>query len=452
MLSNVSCISQFRSIPEEIWVGPENEARIYCMKKDKDNIVVSRSIDLSVIASDAGNPRIFFEDRNNNIWIVTSTGLLIKPYNKDNIEVVSFSFGTISGITEDTRGTIWISSKTSGVSQILMTGNVQTGKSQIKNFNKEGNNLPSNNIESICADINGKVWLGTKEGSIIAYDLISQQFKDVSQSLKMTGEAILNIVTDNFGHVWVSTNKRITEYNPENGASKNYSGTDGVIVNSFLINSYFKNKDGKIYFGGNKGISVFSPSETLSEQAKQTRTFITDIKINNSSVFQGNKNQRFDITSQALTFEPDDKNIEIDFSSLDYTFPSKIQYAYKMEGVDDDWVYTENDRQFAIYNQLSKGSHTFYIKATDENRLWSSEITRLKIYKRPAFYETWWAYTIYLILLLAAIYWTYRIIKNRIRLRNELKIAQIEKDKSEELTQTKLRYFTNISHLSLIHI
>ncbi|MCU6167609.1 hypothetical protein KWH76_22665, partial [Enterobacter roggenkampii] len=151
-----------------------------------DNIVVSRSIDLSVIASDAGNPRIFFEDRNNNIWIVTSTGLLIKPYNKDNIEVVSFSLGTISGITEDTRGTIWISSKTSGVSQILMTGNFQAGKSQIKNFNKEGNNLPSNNIESICADINGKVWLGTKEGSIIAYDLISQQFKDVSQSLKMT--------------------------------------------------------------------------------------------------------------------------------------------------------------------------------------------------------------------------------------------------------------------------
>lgn len=446
MLSTVSCISQFRSIPDEIWVGPENETRIYCMKKDKDNIVVSRSIDLSTIASDAGNPRIFFEDRNNNIWIVTTTGLLIKPYNKDNIEAVSFSLGTISGITEDTRGTIWISSKTSGISQVPMTGNYQAGKLQIKNFNKEENNLPSNNIESICADINGKVWLGTKEGSIIAYDLISRQFKDVSESLKMTGEAILNIVTDNFGHVWVSTNKRITEYNPENGASKNYSGTDGVIVNSFLINSYFKNKDGKIFFGGNKGISVFTPSETLSEQAKQTRTFITDIKINNSSVFQGNKNQRFDITSQSLTFEPDDKNIEIDFSSLDYTFPSKIQYAYKMEGVDDDWVYTENDRQFAIYNQLSKGSHIFYIKATDENRLWSSEITKLMIYKRPAFYETWWAYAIYLVLLLAAIYWTYRIIKNRIKLRNELKIAQIEKDKSEELTQTKLRYFTNISH------
>lgn len=244
----------------------------------------------------------------------------------------------------------------------------------------------------------------------------------------------------------MSTNKRITEYNPESGALRSYTTTDGLLVNSFLINSYFKDKSGRILFGGNKGISVFTPTEKLLEYTKDVKTYITDVKVNNQSVFSDNNNKRLDIISQTLTFEPEDKNIEIDFSSLDFTFPSKIQYAYKMEGIDDDWIYTENNRQFAIYNQLSKGSHIFYVKATDENRLWSSEITQLKIYKRPAFYETWWAYAIYSLLVLIIIYWTYHIIKNRVSLRNKLKIAQIEKDKSEELTQTKLRYFTNISH------
>lgn len=446
VMNIVSCISEFRSIPDEIWIGPENEPEIFCLKKDKDNIIVSRTINLSNLASNPGYARFFFEDKRNNIWIVTSTGLFIKQHNRENVEPLSFSLGSITGITEDRDGTIWISSKNSGIYQIPTSSSFTFNEATIQNLNKKDSGLASDNIESICADINGKIWIGTKEGNIIVYNISSQKLQDVSNLFKMTGEGILNIIADNYGHIWVSTNKRITEYNPESGALRSYTTTDGLQVNSFLINSYFKEKSGRILFGGNKGISAFTPTEKLSERTKNVKTYITDVKVNNQSVFLDNNNKRLDIISQTLTFEPEDKNIEIDFSSLDYTFPSKIQYAYKMEGIDDDWIYTENNRQFAIYNQLSKGSHTFYIKATDENRLWSSEITQLKIYKRPAFYETWWAYAIYTILLLTAIYWTYRIVKNRISLRNKLKITQIEKDKTEELTQTKLRYFTNVSH------
>lgn len=444
---NIICnISDFRSIPGKIWLAPENEAAIYVVRKINKSIELLERIDLLEVASNSGNPRLFFEDRKNNIWIVTANGLLVKPYNKEKIIPVSFSLGHITGITEDTRGDIWISSKNDGVFQIPVSGNLQIDDSQIKNYNRDTGSLASNNVESICGDINGKVWMGTKEGSIIVYDVISRQFSDMSESFKTLGEGILNLIADDFGHIWMSTNKRITEYNPANGASRDYSVSDGVLVNSFLQNSYYKDKSGRIFFGGNRGVSVFTPSEKLSEQPKKTRTVITDVKINNQSVFHGNNNSRFDAISQVLVFEPNDKNIEIDFSSLDYTFPGKIRYAYKLEGVDDDWVYTENDRQFAIYNQLSKGSYVFNVKATDENRQWSSEVTQLKIYKQPAFYETWWAYSIYTIILLVSAYFAVVITKNRIKLRNELKIAQIEKDKSEELTQTKLRYFTNISH------
>ncbi|KAA6306318.1 Sensor histidine kinase TodS, partial [termite gut metagenome] len=217
-------------------------------------------------------------------------------------------------------------------------------------------------------------------------------------------------------------------------------------ITSFLSNSYYKDKSGKLFFGGNKGISVFTSSNALSGFPKNIKPIISDIKINYRSVFEGNNNRWFDIAEQVIHLEPEDKNIEIDFSSLDYTFFSKICYAYKMQGIDNDWVYAENNRQFAVYNQLKKGNYTFYIKATDENNLWSNEVTQLKIYKRPAFYETNWAYMLYSTLAILFVYLTFRIIRNRIKLKQALQIAQIEKDKSEELTHIKLRYFTNISH------
>lgn len=117
-----------------------------------------------------------------------------------------------------------------------------------------------------------------------------------------------------------------------------------------------------------------------------------------------------------------------------------------MDGVDNDWVYVRGDRQFAFYNQLPKGKRTFYLKTTDVNGLWSNYIAEVQVFKQPAFYETLWAYLFYIVFTLLCLYLFYHRMKRRIQLRHELRIAQIDKEKSEELVQTKLRYFTNISH------
>lgn len=225
-----------------------------------------------------------------------------------------------------------------------------------------------------------------------------------------------------------------------------YSTMDDVMVNSFMPNSYLKTRSGKILYGGNKGISVFTPYEHLSDNPRRIRTMVADVKIDGVSSLLEKDNQRFNLRSQTISFDAGDKNIEIDFSSLNYAFPDKIKYAYKMEGVDDDWVYVRGDRQFAFYNQLPKGKRTFYLKTTDTNGLWSNYIAEIQVSKEPAFYETWWAYMFYVVLVILSLYLFYRRMKRRLQLRHELKIAQIDREKSEELVQTKLRYFTNISH------
>lgn len=442
----VSCIADFRSIPDEVWLSSEDESNIYCLKKNGDDIDLSRVINLDDVDENAGFPRIFYEDKKNNIWIVTTQKLLQKPCNADTIRVFPFSPHIITGIAEDTRGSLWISSKNSGVYRISSSNLLATEQPTVESLNEENGKLPSSNVETIHADMAGKLWIGTKEGNVLVHDIVEGTTRDLSKELRMTGEGVLNIVSDDYGHVWIVTNNRVTEYNPVNGALRYYLESDGVHVNAFLSKSYFKSKSGKIYFGGNRGISVFTSSAQLARKPQNPRGLIADIKIDNLSVFHQNSNSKFNMQAQTLHLDPEDKNIEIDFSSLAYDSPGKIHYAYRMQGIDDQWIYPEDGRQFAIYSQLSKGNHSFLLKVTDDHGLWSDQVSVLKIYKRPAFYESNLAYTIYLFVFFLLTYISCRIVANRVRLRNELKIAQIEKDKTEELTQTKLRYFTNVSH------
>ena len=290
------------------------------------------------------------------------------------------------------------------------------------------------------------MWMGSQDGDVFTYDPRTKKVENLSNMFDMLKEGIFNIITDQLGHIWISTNKRVIEYDPKNGGIMDYSTMDDVMVNSFMPNSYLKTRSGKILYGGNKGISVFTPYEHLSDNPRRIRTMVADVKIDGVSSLLEKDNQRFNLRSQTISFDAGDKNIEIDFSSLNYAFPDKIKYAYKMEGVDDDWVYVRGDRQFAFYNQLPKGKRTFYLKTTDTNGLWSNYIAEIQVSKEPAFYETWWAYMFYVVLVILSLYLFYRRMKRRLQLRHELKIAQIDREKSEELVQTKLRYFTNISH------
>lgn len=445
-MKNISAIASFKG-SDDIWLGMQEDPLINIVQKKNDDIRVARQINLKAIHPQAGGVRVFFEDAKNNIWIGSYTSVFIKPYNNDSLILVGGDIGNVTAITEDTKGTIWIGTEKSGLYRILQNYNTSYHDLEITSLSAANQEFRCENIQSIDADKSGNLWIGTKNGNIMVYNNHDNTFRDFTQNCGMIGEAILDIVTDNNDHVWISTNKRITEFNPKNGASTNYTPSDGMVVNSFLKHAFHKNSSsGKIFFGGNRGLCSFTPSERLTQQPKESQVFITDIKINNESLLQGNENTTFNHHSQTLEIGPDDRNLEIDFSSLNYTYPRKINYAFKLEGVDNDWVYIRNNRQFAVYSHLKKGTYNFRVKATDENRQWSSLVTTLKIVRMPAVYETGWAYLLYTLTILAIFYFLARVAMNRIKLRNELKIAQIEKEKSEEITQTKLKYFTNISH------
>ena len=115
------------------------------------------------------------------------------------------------------------------------------------------------------------------------------------------------------------------------------------------------------------------------------------------------------------------------------------RYAYRLEGVDNDWVYPEEGKNSAFYTNLGKGKYVFKVKATDKNGLWSDKITEFTIHRLPAFYETWWAYTLYVMLAIGILWSMLHLYFQQIKQENNKRLM-------EEVTQMKLRYFTNISH------
>ena len=443
-LRNVSCITS-APLLNEIWLGSEYYPEIYRVKKDKE-IELLGTLKLTDYVDNSGFPRLFYTDSNHNLWVGTTKGILVKPANEKILQDAKFPFVDIIGIGEGKDGSLWISTRKQGVYNAKISSDLTLEEKNLRNLKTHAEGVISDNIGAICVDDNGLVWMGSQDGDVFTYDPQTNKVENLSDMFDMLEEGIFNIITDQLGHIWISTNKRVIEYDPKNGGIMDYSTMDDVMVNSFMPNSYLKTRSGKILYGGNKGISVFTPYEHLSDNPRRIRTMVTDVKIDGVSSLLEKDNQRFNLRSQTISFDAGDKNIEIDFSSLNYAFPDKIKYAYKMEGVDDDWVYVRGDRQFAFYNQLPKGKRTFYLKTTDTNGLWSNYIAEIQVSKEPAFYETWWAYMFYVVLVILSLYLFYRRMKRRLQLRHELKIAQIDREKSEELVQTKLRYFTNISH------
>jgi ligand-binding sensor domain-containing protein/AraC-like DNA-binding protein len=434
----VTCMTDFRD-SEEVWIAKESAPSVVSLTKNKRRFTVSDRISrLMEQLPHYASALFVWEDSGKNRWIASRLGVMIKPFGKDTLYSVGNEIRNITGITGDSDGNIWVGSASSGLYKIAPSPN-NPRPVRMTNYSKATGHLKTNNIQTVCGDADGNVWLGTKDGSIITCNIRSEKFDDLSKSCAVTGEAILNILIDDYRNVWISTHKKIIEYNPVNRAVTHYTPSDGLSVRSFLKDACYKSKSGKLFFGGNRGLCSFTASERLSNPAGPGRVIITNIRIQNASVFDREANVRFNSSENSLVLEPADKNIEIEFSTLNYAASSKIRYAYKIDGIDRDWIYAGNNRQFASYSQLEKGHHLFRVKATDENGLWNEDETVLNIYRKPALYETGWAYSAYAILILLTVFAVRKFNLNRVKPDNEVQSVRIDKS-DVEINISTLKY------------
>jgi signal transduction histidine kinase/CheY-like chemotaxis protein/AraC-like DNA-binding protein len=413
-------------------------------------------------ATDLSSNDIFYlkQDRNGNIWIGTNgdgvnvfnpkTGVFHQFHRKalaaeDRLELNGF----IRAIEEDGSGNIWIGSNGTGIAIY----NPVLGSFTL--LNRTNSNLPSNNISSIYCDHEGNKWIGSNGGGLTRLDKHGK-FTSYSEADGLSNGVIYKIVADDSARLWMSTNKGISSFDIKSGRFKNYSYQNGLQKSTFYLGAGLRTSTGELFFGGLDGFNFFNP-QTLRYNRVVPSLVFTDLKISNRSVVPGPKEAIKEHISVAKEITLGYKqNFSLDFVALNYTAPQENRYSYKLEGFDKDWNQVGALRK-AVYTNLDPGHYTFRLKATSDDGLWNSPETSIKIYVRPPFWLTSYAYGVYAFLIVCFLivwrYWGIRRLKNKFALEQErVQVRQLieqerkESERQHEFDQLKIKFLTNLSH------
>ena len=311
----------------------------------------------------------------------------------------------------------------------------------------DDNILERTHINVITKDSKGNFLLGTRKGLYI-FDERQASLKNYDVKDGLPNNVVYGILEDDDNNLWISTDYGLSCYNPSENSFRNFTNIDGIQSNQFTPYSYCKTKSGKMYFGGINGITVFNPS------IFPTNPFIPSVLISDMQIM--NKSVRPDDNTGVLTkhisetdnitLKSDQTMISLYFTVADYISGKHNQFAYKLEGLDQDWVYTDNNKRSASYSNLEPGNYSFKVKASNRDGVWNDNPTTLNIEVLPAWYVTWWAKLLYTIIFIALSVLLFRYFWMKKSMRIQLEMERVDKERIKEVNEMKLRFFINISH------
>lgn len=293
-------------------------------------------------------------------------------------------------------------------------------------------------------DASGNIWAGTTDG-LYRFDKETEKLEKFTMADGLPNNVICGLSEDSRHDIWISTYMGISKYDVKNGRFINYYSGDGLQGNEFTHGAFYKDRGGKIYFGGINGITSFSP-ENIGNVSKETSVWVTDFYIFNRPVHKnslsGGKPVITTSVQDAKIFRLSyqDNTFSVVFSTLQYNNPEQISYQYKINELSTQWLSTEPGVNRVTYNNLPPGRYTFQVRALNYGDY--SEIRTIKILITPPWYQTWWAYCIYVTLIGLLVAGVVNYILSRMRYRREI----MKREHAEQLNEAKLQFFINISH------
>ena len=237
----------------------------------------------------------------------------------------------------------------------------------------------------------------------------------------------------------MSTDNGISFFDPNRKIFKNFYASDGLQSDQFYWSAGFENKDGKLHFGSMNGLNSFMP-EDINGFKSTPNILISDLKIFNESVkvdkdYYGNVIlDKSIVLTKEIVLSYKLREFSIEFTALDYDQPEKIQYSYKMEGFDNQWMEVNSNRRFASYTNLPGKRYTFLVRARNNEGIWNTEPARLKIQILPPFWKTWWFILIAIIIIAVILLSIYRIRVYNINQQRQ-KLKESVKQRTTELSE-----------------
>jgi serine phosphatase RsbU (regulator of sigma subunit)/ligand-binding sensor domain-containing protein len=378
------------------------------------------------------------QDRYGDIWIGTRGGGIsvlrmenrssgiFDNYRHDPDDPGSLSHDFVYTIFEDREGTVWIGTFAGGLNRF----NRETRSFTSYRFDvHDPTTICNNAILSIYEDKSGTLWLGTGGGGLNKLDRVRGVFSCYRVGDGLPNDVIYGILEEEVrfggedGVLWLSTNRGLCRFNPSTGAIKNYSEKDGLPSDEFNGNAYFKSPvSGEMFFGGIEGMVAFFPDKIKENEFVPPVVITSVLKLNKKMLLPGPVSELGELE---LSYK--DYLFSFTFAALDFTTPRNNRYAYKMEGIHEDWIYTDSMNRRATFTTLPPGEYVFRVKGSNNDNKWNDVGVALNIVIKPPFWQTLWFKLIagFFIVTAAGAFYRSRVkeVYLRTRMRTELETA-----------------------------
>lgn len=397
------------------------------------------------------------EDKHGRIWIATfggglnyiqkkSDGSYVFINNRNNLKGFPIDrCYRVRHITSDKQGNIWV-----GCSDGVVCFKDDFKDPESINFHyyswgpNDMNCLSNNNVYRIVSTRQGDVYLATFGGGLNKLVSMDQSghavFKSFTRKDGLPSDILLSVEEDDDGHLWMSTENGLSKFILSEQRFENYNERDFGDKVRFEESTSLNPSSDILLFGTSNGVVHFNPSK-ISKSDYIPHIVFAGLKVSNQEVIPGVEGsllpQSLD-NIKSLLLSHKENIVTLSFAALDLAYPENIRYAYYLEGFDKGWNYVDKQRT-ATYTNLPKGSYIFRVKSTNSDGVWVENERSLKITIQPSFWETPIAMVIYVVAFLCILFVAVYILFTIFRLKHEVSVEQ-------QVTDIKLRFFTNISH------
>ncbi|TLU96595.1 hybrid sensor histidine kinase/response regulator transcription factor [Dyadobacter sediminis] len=452
-ITDGAVISAYRDSGGNLWFGTYSRG-LFLYNPANDSFTPFNNDPGKPGSLPANDVRVIFEDSKKTIWVGTNGGGLARldrrtgNFTRFIPSSSSINSNDIRAITEDKKGNLWIGTYGGGLNY-LDTGTMQF--TQFFNNPKKGIHLSNKIIFSLYLDARDRLFVGSEGNGLLLYDTNRKTAVQYLEKNGLASNVINAIQPESTDKIWVSTNKGLSRIDLSTSKIENFDQSDGLQSGQFNPGSVLHNaKEGYICFGGTEGWNLFYPKQIITSKYKPS-VLVTGIQLFGKKVEVGSRQNGKVLLNEPIgdktriTLEPDQSVFSIQYAALNYAYPEKSQFAYKLEGLDADWNYVQYERT-ATYRYLPAGDYEFRVKSANQDGVWSEDYSSLYIRILPPWYQTWWAYLLYVTAVGAMICYYRKYQDRQAKLKYEIQLAQFETQKEKELNERKISYFTNISH------
>ena len=445
--NNVKAIYYDRA-QEIMWIGTHlGGLNKLDLRTNRFTVYRMKAGDLSTLPSDIVRDIVPYEDK---LIIATQNGVcLFHPATgtcehlfKDTKEGRNISM--VANLYIDKDGTLWISATGEGVYSYRF----DTGKLTHYAHNPANpNSLSNNNVNSIMQDSNGNLWFSTSGSGLDRYRKESNDFENFDvQKDGLSSDCIYEVFESSIqkGDLLLITNQGFSQFDYPQKKFYNYGTENGFPLTAVNENALFVTHDGEVFLGGIQGMISFWEKKRHFAP-KSYSIILSRLLVNGKEITAGDDtgilNQSIAYTSE-ISLKADQSMFSIEYATSNFIPANRNEIVYRLEGFSDEWNHTDRKQTLITYTNLNPGKYTLVIKSDGDG----IEAARLLIRVLPPWYETWWAYLIYTICTVSLLWYLIQNYNSRIKLRESLKYEKKHIEDLEALNQSKLRFFTNISH------